>query len=208
MPPAGDALSRVVAALAARPAGPAGRRVLALDGPSGSGKTTLADRLAARLAAGDGSGATSITLVQPVTLVRLDDLYPGWDGLEAGVDRLLGGVLAPLARGEAQVVERRWDWIAGHDGAPVTLPATPVTVVEGVGSGALRCAPLVSLLVWLDGPVEQRRERALARDGDMFAPHWDRWAAQERAHFARERTRERADVVLGETQVSQVHEPG
>src|SRR5690606_29833513 len=46
------------------------RAVVLIDGRSGSGKTTLATALAARL---------------PGTqLVRLDDFYPGWDGLEAG----------------------------------------------------------------------------------------------------------------------------
>ena len=41
-----------------------------------------------------------------------------------------------------------------------------------------------------------RRARALARDGAVYAPHWDRWAAQEDALLARERTSERADVEL------------
>ena len=41
-----------------------------------------------------------------------------------------------------------------------------------------------------------RRRRALDRDGETYAPHWERWAAQERVTFARERTRARADLVL------------
>jgi len=201
----------------AAPAGAAGRRVLAIDGPSGSGKTTLAEQLAVHLdpragagieagiGAGIGAGPRPASMV---TVVHLDDLYPGWDGLEEGVDRALDGVLRPLAGGRPEVVERRWDWQAGRDAEPVTVPATEVTMVEGVGSGALRCAPFLSLLIWLDGPAQRRRERALARDGEMFAPHWDRWAAQERAHFARERTRDRADIVLDETQVNHVHGAG
>lgn len=27
-------------------------------------------------------------------------------------------------------------------------------------------------------PDEVRRERAMARDGDTFRPHWERWAEQ------------------------------
>ena len=34
------------------------------------------------------------------------------------------------------------------------------------------------------------------RDGDMFAPHWERWAAQEDTMFAREQTRERAELII------------
>jgi dephospho-CoA kinase len=52
------------------------------------------------------------------------------------------------------------------------------------------------MLIWVDAPEEQRYRRAMARDGDAYAPHWARWAAQERAHFAADRTRERADVRL------------
>jgi hypothetical protein len=36
----------------------------------------------------------------------------------------------------------------------------------------------------------------IARDGEAYRPHWERWAAQERAHFAAEGTRERADLRL------------
>ncbi|WP_198954598.1 uridine kinase [Kineosporia sp. R_H_3] len=158
--------------------------VVGVDGPSGAGKTTFADLLARGL--GEGTA---------VPVVHLDDLYPGWDGLDAVVPRLVDGVLAPLASGRPAGY-RRWDWAAGTDGAAVAVPAAPLLVVEGAGCGARACAPYLSLLVWLDGPPAWRRERALARDGATYAPYWERWAAQERAHFAREGTRARADLVL------------
>lgn len=188
----------VVAVLAARvralPAR-AGATLVAVDGPSGSGKTTLAGRLAAALgddaagddAAGDPRGT--------VPVVHVEDLYPGWDGLDAVVPRLVDGVLAPLAAGRAGRY-RRWDWGADTDGGPVDVPAVPLLVVEGAGAAARAAAPYLALVVWLDGPPAWRRRRALARDGATYAPHWQRWAAQERAHFAREGTRGRADVVL------------
>ena len=64
-------------------------------------------------------------------------------------------------------------------------------VVEGVGAGA---AP--GLLIWMDAPEEVRYRRAMDRDGATYAPYWTRWAAQERAHFAADRTADRADVPL------------
>jgi hypothetical protein len=36
----------------------------------------------------------------------------------------------------------------------------------------------------------------MARDGATYRPNWERWAASERALFARDRTRERADLVV------------
>ena len=41
------------------------------------------------------------------------------------------------------------------------------------------------LTVWLQLPEAQRRRRALARDGEIYRPHWERWAAQEDALLTR-----------------------
>ena len=53
-----------------------------------------------------------------------------------------------------------------------------------------------TLAIWLDAPEELRRERALARDGELFAPHWEQWAAQEQAHWHAGRPWELADLVI------------
>ena len=56
-----------------------------------------------------------------------------------------------------------------------------------------------SVLVWTEAPASVRKNRALDRDGDTFAPHWDAWAAQEDTMLARERTPQRADLVIDGT---------
>ena len=155
-------------------------RVLAVDGRSGAGKTSLARRLASELGA---------------AIVSLEDLYGGWDGLEDGIDLLVSEVLEPLAAGQPALVPR-YDWIARRWAEPVVLDPPHHLIVEGVGAGARRAAAYVSLLVWLEAPLAVRKKRALDRDGETFAPYWDRWAAQEDAMLARERTPERADLVL------------
>jgi uridine kinase len=159
----------------------AGRtRVVAIDGRSGSGKSTLAAGLARSLDA---------------PIVSLEDLYGGWDGLEDGVDRLVSDVLVPLSEGRRALVPH-YDWIAEAWNEPVPLDPPAELVIEGVGAGCERAAPYLSLLVWMELPEETRKRRALARDGDTYRAHWDRWAAQEAAMLARERTSERADVVV------------
>lgn len=160
----------------------AGRaRVLAIDGRSGAGKTRLAAELSAELGA---------------PMVSLEDLYGGWDGLERGIDLLVSAVLEPFAAGRAARVPR-YDWAAGSWAEPLPLEPPDVLIVEGVGAGARRAAAFESLLVWLEAPTAVRKQRALGRDGETFAPYWDMWAAQEEAMLARERTQERADLVLG-----------
>jgi uridine kinase len=160
--------------------------VVAIDGPSGAGKTALAQALAAQL--------------RDATVVHLEDLYPGWDGLEAAVLLLVEHVLAPLG-GPGRIAVPTWDWTRDVPGPTLPRPdlgppRPAVVLVEGVGAGARACAPYLSALLWLGAPEAVRKERALARDGATYAPHWDHWARQERAHFARERTRARADLVL------------
>jgi uridine kinase len=171
-----------MAATAVRRAAPrSGRtRIVAIDGRSGAGKTSLASGLRAELGA-------------PV--VALEDLYGGWDGLERGIDLLVSEVLEPLSAGRAARVPR-YDWVAAAWGTPWVLEPPGVLIVEGVGAGARRAAAYESVLAWMEAPQSVRKKRALDRDGETFAPHWDMWAAQEDAMLARERTPERADLVI------------
>jgi uridine kinase len=175
-----DGIARITAAVRRAVPLAGGTRVVAVDGRSGAGKTSLAAALRDQLHA-------------PV--VSLEDLYGGWDGLERGIDLLVATVLEPLAAGRAARVPR-YDWIAEEWADPVTVEPPPILIVEGVGAGARSAAAFESVLVWLEVPAPVRKKRALGRDGATFAPHWDRWAAQEDAMLARERTPDRADITL------------
>ena len=134
-------------------------------------------------------------------IVELEQLYPGWDGLQQGVDLLVSAVLEPLAAGRSVEVPR-YDWIEGRYAEPWALEPPELLIVEGVGAGARAAARYASLLVWLELAAETRRQRALARDGDVFRPHWERWTAQEEALLARDATPSRADLVLDMNQLA------
>ncbi|WP_033344363.1 nucleoside/nucleotide kinase family protein [Catenuloplanes japonicus] len=171
---------RVTAWARTLPPAAGGARVIAVEGRSGAGKTHLARAVADALHA---------------PLVRMDDLYPGWDGLLGGVDALHDWILAPLDEGRT-IVWRRWDWSDGAYGAPETLAVGADLVIEGVGSGARKLIPYRSGLIWIEAPEAVRRQRALSRDGATYAPHWERWARQEDAFYARDRVREHADMII------------
>jgi uridine kinase len=171
-------IEQIAAAIAAAPPRAGATRVLAIDGRAGAGKTTLAAELGIRLGA-------------PV--VDLELIYPGWDGLEAGVALLVADVLEPFAAGRPAHVPR-YDWARGAFGEPWVLAPPPLAIVEGVGAGSAAAAPFTSLLVWVELDTATRRARAIARDGELFRPHWERWAAQEDALLARERTPQRASL--------------
>jgi uridine kinase len=177
----GDVLE--IAALAARvraaPPRCGATRLVCIDGPSGSGKTTLAARLAAALG-------------HPPVL-HMDDVYPGWDGLAASVPLLYEQVVAPLAE-DGTASYRRYDWHRGAFAEAHDLGTPELLVVEGAGCGARVIAERAVLLVWIEAPRDERFRRGIARDGETYRPHWERWARQEAEHFAAEATACRADV--------------
>jgi len=154
--------------------------VVAVDGRSGSGKTLLGT-------------AVADALTCPV--VHLDEVYPGWDGLEAGVALATTHVLEPLARREPAAYPR-WDWMRSRPGRTVPVESSRHLVLEGCGALVPPAAAFAAVRVWVDAPTGVRKERALSRDGETYAPHWDRWAAQEDAVYASTRPWETADLVL------------
>lgn len=171
--------SRVLDLLLSAPVRCGTTRLLCIDGPAGSGKTTLADQIAEQTDA---------------TVLHMDLLYAGWTGLEAGVSQAARITEAVSAR--RPVTYAPWNWLRSDRDEAIMVEQRPILIVEGVGSGAAAIRSRASLLVWLDADEDVRKERALVRDGETFAPHWKAWADQERAHFARERTHERADLIL------------
>jgi cytidylate kinase len=86
------------------------------------------------------------------------------------------------------------DLYGGWDGLERGIDLLVASVLEPLT--ARRAASFESLLVWLEVPALVRKRRALDRDGEMFAPHWDQWAAQEDLMLTRERTPDRADITL------------
>jgi uridine kinase len=177
----GDAVSAALLIIDRSQARCGATKAVAVDGPSGAGKTDFAAALAERL-----PGAQ---------LLHMDDLYPGWDGLERAVADLHDQVLAPLACGE-QAAYRRWDWENERYAGWHRLPATGLLIVEGVGSGARPGWHLESALIWLEADRDERFRRAIARDGDAYLPNWQRWEAHEMALFAADGTRRRADLTI------------
>jgi len=159
-------------------------RLVCVDGPAGSGKTTLGTTLA------ETTGAQ---------LIRGDDLMEGWRGL-ASVGRQLAAVCAELAEGRPGSYEH-FDWQHHRYDHSVPVPPAPWLVVEGVGSGAAALAPYTTVLVWIEVDDELRLARGLARDGEEVREHWLTFMADERALFAAEHTRERADVLVDGTGV-------
>ena len=125
----------------------------------------------------------------------MDDVYEGWTGLEAAQVTVQRQVIDPLRRGEPGGF-RRYDWDRSEYAEWVDVPVTDVLVIEGCGSGALAYADAITVLVWVEASQEERTERGLRRDGEHLRDRWLEWQKTEAALFARERTKERSDLLL------------
>ena len=149
------------------------RPIVLIDGRSGAGKTQLATAVARRLFA---------------EVVRLDSIYPGWDGLEAASAQVRG----IIETGTWQ----RFNWRTNELAEWHALGTEWPLIIEGSGSLTRANREVATLGIWVELDEPTRRARALERDGETYAPHWDRWAAQEQAFFERERPDLVADVIV------------
>lgn len=159
--------------------------ILLIDGRAGSGKSTLADAVQRNF----------FKLGESLPrVVHMDDLYQGWDGLEAGAAYLNRFVLAPLQRREGASWQE-WDWAQNsRSGQWREFRGGTPLIVEGCGSLNGVSASTADLRVWLEVNDELRHERWIRREGnDEF---WGRWAAQEVEFYAREKSSELADIIF------------
>ena len=158
-------------------------RLICVDGPAGSGKTTLATLLATEAAA---RGVAT-------TVVHMDDVYDGWDGLAAGVTNIGRWLLVPL-RSDEPGGYHRFDWAAERYAEWHPVAPGGLLVLEGVGSAARQVDGLASLRVWVELPLAERTARWQVRDQGAADPFIAAWQAQEQEHFRADGTRQRADV--------------
>jgi len=174
------------AALAAVLAAARGIRapLVLIDGPSGAGKSTLADAVLERWPG------------RKPSLVRLDDVYAGWSGLERAGTALARTLVAPARRG-AVGSWRRWDWARDRPGRLERVrPGVSGLIVEGCGAFATADPSVDAVRIWVDAPDATRKRRALDRDCGAYDPFWNLWERQWRRHVRRTSPEQSADVRL------------
>lgn len=147
--------------------------LVGIDGRSGAGKSTLAARV------------SDLALARHLrtTTVHVDVLCPDWDGLPAVRSRLVALVEQLAADPVGSATYPTWDWIERRPGPDASVPPSDLVIIEGVTASDPAWAERRSVTVWVEAPAPLRKERAIARDGDSFARHWDAWAAAEDDYF-------------------------
>lgn len=158
--------------------------IVLIDGRAGSGKSTLAALLQNQLFK-EGDSLPR--------LIHMDDLYEGWDGLQAGVDYLQRMILNPVAA-RRKAEWREFDWSAGERVRWREFEGGTPLVIEGCGSISRLAAEAADLRIWVESADPVRYQRWVEREGnDEF---YGKWAAQEVEFYARERSTELADLTV------------
>jgi hypothetical protein len=151
-----------------------------VDGRSGAGKSHFAAELARS---------------RDAVVVSIDDVYPGWDGLDAGSWLIHEYLVRPYLAGLTGRY-RPWSWEEQRRGEWVEVSPDVPLIVEGCGAIRRDSVTTSSRRVWLETDDAVRRERALERDGQMYEPHWTRWALQEERFLALHHSRELATEIV------------
>lgn len=159
--------------------------IIAIDGAAGAGKTTLASHLGAAL-----------SLKYRVATVHMDDLYNGW---ESAFDHHLRDALLLAVQSHRKslpITLPRYNWQRGEYGDPLHLPTAQLLILEGVGSSQAAIRPFLTASIWLDIDPSLGLERVLARDGQEFSEHMQKWLRAQEQHFLIEESRVNADFML------------
>ena len=167
--------------------------VVLIDGRAGSGKSLFASKLAENYFAENRQAAR---------IVRLDDLYPGWEGLVAGSVYAREQILEPISAGK-KASWQIWDWDKSSRGASNEagngfreFSGGTALILEGCGALSKASAPLASLTIWIAADDATRRKRFTERDGGRFDEHWGVWAAQEEEFYEAEKSQGLAELVI------------
>ena len=127
--------------------------------------------------------------------MRLDDIYPGWDGLQWATEHVRSSLLQPRADHETGRW-RSWNWVRDQPGVWHAVEPDRRLVVEGVGVLTSSSRQLADLAIWVDAEDAVRKRRALSRQGlDDYASHWDDWAAREEDFIGTHHPRDSADLI-------------
>ena len=162
-------------------------RIVTIDGPAGSGKTTLANEIAIEFAKSKVE----------VSVVHLDELYEGWDNALDSVlyERIDAWVLTPLRNG-LDPKHLKYDWRLDKYTTWSELPASPIVIIEGVGSGHSSLREQVSQAIWVEADENLLLDRVVHRDGEGVRDEMLIWKARERAYFELHEVQKAAQIHL------------
>jgi uridine kinase len=159
--------------------------VIAVDGCGGAGKSTLCQAL-----------AQQVELWAPTQVIKLDDFYRPLSAqqqqqlsrLEAqqayfSTQTFLKQMLMPLTQG-LSISYKPYAWLDGESEVEVRLHGRGLVIIDGVFSYSRCLRPWVDMSVFIDTPLQLRKQRLLARPQPStdWVPHWQQTEAWHHQH--------------------------
>lgn len=154
-----------------------GHAVIAIDGPCGGGKSSL---------------AALLSDLFPSRVLHMDDYYlplerraPGWEHTPCGnmdLDRFRRQALLPAAD-HMPIICRPYSCREGRLLPPETLPAAPLTIVEGSYSLHPLLAPHIDLKIFLRCDSREQLSRLCRRENTRPDAYLQRWIPLEQAYY-------------------------
>ncbi|MEM6898891.1 MAG: hypothetical protein AAF583_03850 [Pseudomonadota bacterium] len=164
---------------------------VAIDGHGGSGKSTLADLLGETLQA---------------SIIHIDD-FAGIDSPPGWWSNVIAQVFEPVSAGAESIAYQPESWGEDHHPQAVTLPVTPIMILEGVSSSRSKFADFIGFRVFVDTPKEICLERGIERDTgaglreEDVERMWAEWFAEEEEYMRRDNPKAKADIILDGTKL-------
>lgn len=158
--------------------------LILIDGPAGAGKSTLASEITREIGFGE--------------IIHCDDLYNGWeDALTPTLEKTIHSwIITPLKSGRTPRY-RKFNWTTSKYGEEITLPTTPMIILEGVGCAMSSICESADLAIWMDIPYEIGFNRVIARDGSAISKEMKLWLDRQRTFFSAHHNRENCTLHLG-----------
>jgi len=160
--------------------------IVLIDGKAGCGKSTFAKELQ-NCVFREGESAPRV--------LHLDDLYPGWDGLAAGVEYLNRVILTPLLK-TGSATWQEYHWAKQKRSTWREFTGNTPLIVEGCGAINSFTHDFALASVWLEADETTRKKRWQERDGHRFDGYWQSWAAQELDFHSLQKSRDLADYLV------------
>lgn len=151
---------------------------VAIDGPCASGKSTL---------------GAALRDIYSCPLIRMDDFFLRPEqrteerlaqaGGNVDYERFTDEVLSPLLVGQ-DFSYRPWSCQQGALGEAIDIPSAPLTVVEGSYSLRPDLRDAYQLRIWVEAPMDIRRQRLLERGGTECLARFEQlWIPLEDRYF-------------------------
>jgi cytidylate kinase len=90
----------------------------------------------------------------------------------------------------------KYDWYLNKYTTWSELSATPIVIIEGVGSGHSTLRKSVSLAIWVEADEDLLLDRVVQRDGEAVRNEMLAWKTRERAYFELHNVRNAAQIHL------------